>query len=276
MSNSRQSTAHSSQSRPEYRGRTRLGVNCGLSTVNRGVGGWHADGGTRHARRIALVAALACMLGAGGVVEAQYLAVFVDGRILPMTGARPVEDSRFHLDLPGGGYLEVPLSRIDRVIADEVEEKPRPIPPASCTTGFAAQPVDPRVPFAGEIVAAARAAGVHPLLVVAVVRAESDFRPWAVSRVGACGLMQLMPAVWLEQGVRDPYDPGANLRAGCRHLRALLDRFDDLPKALAAYNAGVATVERSGGIPPYRETREFVRQVLAEFCPSRAPAGGAH
>ncbi len=85
-------------------------------------------------------------------------------------------------------------------------------------------------------------------------------------------MMQLMPSVWLEQRVADPYDPRANLRAGCRHLRALLDRFKEVPKALAAYNAGIATVERSGGIPPYRETREFVRRVLGEFCPAPASA----
>ena len=215
-----------------------------------------------------LVAAIVCVLGGRGEAGAQYLAVFVDGRILPIAGARPVDDARFRLDLPGGGYLEVPLSRIDRVIADEVEEKPRPIPPAPCRTGYEERVVDPRTPFAGEVGAAAKAAGVNPLLVVAVVRAESDFKPWAVSRVGACGLMQLMPSVWLDQGLADPYDPAGNLRAGCRHLRALLDRFKDLGMALAAYNAGVATVEKSGGIPPYRETRAFVRQVLAEFCPT--------
>ncbi len=220
-------------------------------------------------------AALALLaLAAARPAGAQYLAVFVDGRILKIAGARPVDAARFRLDLPGGGYLEVPLSRIDRVIADEVEEAPKPIPPAACDTGFTGQGADPRVPFAAEITAAAKAAGVHPLLVAAVVRAESDFRPWAVSRVGACGLMQLMPSVWLDQGVADPYDPGANLRAGCRHLRSLLDRFKDLATALAAYNAGVAIVEKDGGIPPYRETREFVRKVLAEFCPGpKSPEG---
>jgi len=222
-----------------------------------------------------LVAAL-CVVGGRGAAEAQFLAVFVDGRILPIAGARAVDATTFRLDLPGGGYLEVPLSRVDRVIADEVEEKPRPIPRAVCGTAFVAQALDPRLPFAGEIGAAAKAAGVHPLLVAAVVRAESGFRPWAVSRVGACGLMQLMPSVWLAEGVADPYDPAANLGAGCRHLRALLDRFNDLATALAAYNAGVATVEKCGGIPPYRETREFVRAVLAEFCPPAGHRGGDH
>jgi hypothetical protein len=214
-----------------------------------------------------LIAALLCVLEGRGVAEGQYLAVFVDGRILAVTGARVTTSSRFHLDLPGGGSLEVPLSRIDRVIGDDVERKPELIPPAVCRTDYVEQALGPGVPFAREIGEAAKAAKLHPLLVLAVVRAESDFRPWAVSRVGACGLMQLMPSVWMEQGLTDPYQPGANLRAGCRHLRALLDRFKDVPMALAAYNAGIATVEKSGGIPPYRETREFVRRVLGDFCP---------
>jgi len=224
-----------------------------------------------------LIAALLCVMGGRGVAEAQYLAVFVDGRILAVTGARVIDSSRFHLDLPGGGSLEVPLARIDRVIADEVEPKPEPMPPAVCRAEYVEQALGPGVPFAREIVNAAKAAKLHPLLVLAVVRAESDFKPWAVSRVGACGLMQLMPSVWIEQGLTDPYEPGANLRAGCRHLRALLDRFKDVPTALAAYNAGVATVEKSGGMPPYRETREFVRRVLGQFCPAPTPdsKGGA-
>ena len=85
--------------------------------------------------------------------------------------------------------------------------------------------------------------------------------------------MQLMPSVWLEQGVASPYEPAANLRAGCHHLRALLDRFGDLTLALAAYNAGIATVVKAGGVPPYRETRDFVRRVLGRFCPGTPRAG---
>ncbi|MBZ5587855.1 MAG: lytic transglycosylase domain-containing protein [Acidobacteriia bacterium] len=219
---------------------------------------------------------LVFLAAGGGVAEGQYLAVFVDGRILAVTGARAIDGSRFHLDLPGGGSLEVPLARIDRVIADDVEPEPEPIPPAVCGPDWVDQALGPGVPFARELGQAARAARLHPLLVVAVVKAESDFKPWAVSKVGACGLMQLMPSVWLEQGLTDPFEPGANLRAGCRHLRALLDQFKDVPTALAAYNAGVATVQKSGGIPPYRETREFVRRVLGRFCPvsgSKAEGG---
>jgi hypothetical protein len=202
----------------------------------------------------------------------QYLAVFVDGRILPVVGARVMGQSQIRLELKGGGSLEVPLSRLDRVIEDEVEATPEAIPPPSCHPEFESQVLPAGTPFAKEILSASRAADLHPRLVAAVVEAESTFNPFAVSRVGAGGLMQLMPSVWLPEGVANPYDPKTNLRLGCRHLKGLLQRFGDLTLALAAYNAGVATVERSGGMPPYRETRDFVRRVLARFCPGTSAA----
>lgn len=218
---------------------------------------------------LAVTATLLCAAAGQGVGEAQYLAVFVDGRILPVTTTRVVDGTRIRLELRGGGSLEVPLSRLDRVIQDAVEAAPEPIREPSCRPGFEEKPLAAATPFANEILAASRAADLHPRLVAAVIEAESAFNPYAVSRVGAGGLMQLMPSVWLPQGVRNPYDPKTNLRLGCGHLKALLDRFGDLSLALAAYNAGVATVERSGGVPPYRETREYVRRVLTRFCPSQ-------
>ena len=230
----------------------------------------------KNGRRLVLplTTALLLTLAAQGVGEAQYLAVFVDGRILPVTGARVLSGMRIRLDLPEGAYLEVPLRRLDRVIEDRVEPEPRPIPKPSCGPQFSPHPLPEGTPFAAEITGAAKASNLDPRLVAAVVASESAFKPYAVSRVGAGGLMQLMPSVWLAEGVQNPYDPKTNLQLGCRHLRGLLDRFGSLPLALAAYNAGIATVEKSGGVPPYRETRDFVRRVLDRFCPERGASGG--
>jgi len=103
-------------------------------------------------------------------------------------------------------------------------------------------------------------------LITAVISVESNFDHAAVSRKGARGLMQLMPQTSALMGVRDPHDPDENIDAGASHLRAMLDTFNnDLPLALAAYNAGEQHVIRYKGIPPYPETRRFVARVLRKM-----------
>lgn len=110
---------------------------------------------------------------------------------------------------------------------------------------------------------AARRYGLDPGLLWAVARAESGLNPAAVSPAGAVGLMQLMPSTARALGVSDPFDPVQNVDAGARYLRQQLERFGDIRLALAAYNAGPGAVQRYGGIPPYRETRQYVERVLA-------------
>ena len=119
--------------------------------------------------------------------------------------------------------------------------------------------------YDGLIVVTAHQLDVQPALIKAVIAAESNFDPGAVSHKGAQGLMQLMPMTAAAMGVADPFHPVDNVRGGTRYLREMIDRYGDLERALAAYNAGPHAVDRYGGIPPYRETKDYVRRVLAYY-----------
>ena len=120
----------------------------------------------------------------------------------------------------------------------------------------------------------AAARGVSPDLVRAVIQAESGFNPHAISRKGAMGLMQLMPATARELGVANPFHPEDNIRGGVTYLAQLLARYgQNVELALAAYNAGPASVERFGNVvPPYRETRDYVKKITAKARTSEVPA----
>ena len=112
---------------------------------------------------------------------------------------------------------------------------------------------------------------VDPDLIYAVIRQESNFDPFAVSHKGALGLMQLMPDTAARFGVKDIFDPAENVDGGVRLLRYLLDRYEgDRIRALAAYNAGEAAVERYDGVPPYRETLDYVDRVSRSYVASKA------
>jgi soluble lytic murein transglycosylase-like protein len=132
----------------------------------------------------------------------------------------------------------------------------------------------PPGPFGALIYEVAARYSLNPDLVAAVVRVESAFNPRALSRKGACGLMQLLPETARRFGLRrkELFDPAKNLDAGARYLRWLADRFgQDAVRVLAAYNAGEGAVERYGGVPPFKETRNYVDRIFSLLGLSSAP-----
>jgi hypothetical protein len=187
------------------------------------------------------------------------------GGTLSVKGHRYDGDS-IVLSLRKGGEVTCDRSLIDKIVPDEVPDV-EPAPAQGTTSGETPQPprlLEAATPF-GEIIAAvSQAHGVDPLLVSALIKVESGYRPKARSRKGAMGLMQLMPSTAREYKVRNPFDPRANIEGGIKHLKSLIDRFDGgLDLALAAYNAGEGAVKRFNGIPPYRETRNYVSRILS-------------
>jgi hypothetical protein len=189
------------------------------------------------------------------------------GKTLSVKSHR-VEGESIILTMRNGGEVTCDKSIIEKIVGDEVpyEEPKVEQPPLTATTEAA--PADPALlqatPY-GEIIAAmSQAHGVDPLLVRALIQVESNYRPHAKSNKGAMGLMQLMPSTARLYKVHNPYDPTANIGAGVKHLKGLIDRMDGaIDMALAAYNAGEGAVKKFKGIPPYRETRNYVSRILS-------------
>jgi len=205
-------------------------------------------------RHAALLAILLTALGTSARAE---IAVLSSGLTLKLEGHR-AEDGLVVLSLRGGGEMGVPPEVVRGFVPDEVIEEVTLPPGGGNLRELAA--------------AAARRHGLEPGLVMAVVSVESGFRPRAVSPKGAQGLMQLMPMTAQALGVEDAFDPAQNLDGGARHLGELLTVYGgDLTRALAAYNAGEGAVLRHGGVPPYRETRAYVRKVLERYQGKKKP-----
>lgn len=208
-------------------------------------------------RWILTLALLAAAAGARAEI-----ALLANGQTFKVDGHR-VEGELVWLTLRGGGQVALPAGHVRGYVPDEVLEE---LELAAAKAAVSATPDAAEIRrLAAE---AARRHGLDPDLVMAVAAVESGFRPAAVSPKGARGVMQLMPGTARDLGVADPLDPAANVDGGTRYLRDLLARFDgDLPKALAAYNAGPGAVTRHQGVPPYKETRDYVRKVLRRYRP---------
>jgi soluble lytic murein transglycosylase-like protein len=175
---------------------------------------------------------------------------------------REVAGENVRLFVSESSYTELPASQIVGYEADltpiSVPEKPATPPPVS---------LEQHVARAGET------NGVDADFIRSVIQAESGANPKAVSRKGAQGLMQLMPATATKLGVKDSFDPAQNVNAGAQFLRELLERYHgDAAKALAAYNAGPLRVQQYGGVPPYQETRQYVARVIRDYNRRKAAA----
>jgi soluble lytic murein transglycosylase-like protein len=206
------------------------------------------------------------------------IVVFKNGRTMSVKSCLIGADSAT-LVLRGGGEVTFPSAVVERVDPDEVPypepvSEAAPVAPAALVAPVApvalVAPAAPAIlsdavlaarPFANLISTVAAANNIDARLVHAVIEQESNYQPRARSKMGAWGLMLLRPDTARQYGVRNSYDPKANLEAGVRYLKDLMSRLD-LPMALAAYNAGEATIKRYGGLPPFPETQAYVRNIL--------------
>lgn len=227
-----------------------------------------------------LATALAASLGLSAPAGAA-LVVFDDGRHLHVAAFELVDDGeRIVLTLDAGARMTIPFERVDRIVDDELDRTPPaaagaeplgavgpPAPRPSVRVADAALPGE--TPFRAQILEAARRHRIDPAFVAAVVKAESNFAPRAVSRKGARGLMQLMPATARRLGVKRVFDPRENLQGGAAYLSELAERYgaEEVDLILAAYNAGEGAVAEHGGVPPFRETRAYVARVKSVWKP---------
>ena len=221
-------------------------------------------------RRFPLPGLLIACLSFAPVAAGEWI-TFEDGRVLRVqTISQPARaDGHLKLELESGGALLVPASSIrERVYSPDPPSEPVAVPAVDdgAWKSNAGEYADLIERVAAEV-------GLEPALLAAVGHVESRFDAYAVSHAGACGILQLMPETAQRFDVRNVFDPEQNVAGGARYLRWLIDRFDgDLERALAGYNAGEGAVDRYGGIPPYRETRRYVKDVLAQFRLGRTRA----
>ena len=185
-----------------------------------------------------------------------YVAALRNGFSMRFDHRRMVEDtSRLYTTADENNYIDVPTAEIT-----SLAQEPLPPPPAAAAPSAAA------VDMKSVVATASDKHMIDADLIDSVIRAESGFNPKAVSPKGARGLMQLMPGTAAKLGVQDSFDAQSNVDGGTRYLRQLLARYNgDLAKALAAYNAGPQRVEQYHGVPPYRETRAYVSDVIRDF-----------
>jgi Transglycosylase SLT domain len=188
--------------------------------------------------------------------------------------------TRLYLSSSSSGYIEIPTAQIDHFEAEDPVPAPSqpqnsgpentapPVPPLAST-----QPAVQSKPVAVDrasldlmVNGAGQRHQIDPDFINSVIRAESGFNNRAISKKGAQGLMQLMPQTASQLGVSNAFDPKANVDGGTKYLRELLEKYNyDVPKALAAYNAGAKRVDQYHGVPPYFETQTYVAKIIRDY-----------
>lgn len=212
---------------------------------------------TRPSPLAGVLCAATVLLCCAGTARADY-AVLRSGMRLHVTGYE-LNGDRVRLIVQGGS-VEIAASELITVEPEEVFPAP---PPAN---------VDFGVRYAALIHAASLKHGVDEKLIAEVIAAESNFDAKAVSRKRALGLMQLLQTTAARYSVTNVFDPAQNIDAGTHYLKDLLDRYrGNVTYALAAYNAGPEMVDRYGGVPPFAETRNYVKQITSKLA-SQSPA----
>lgn len=203
-----------------------------------------------------ILLAAAGLLVAAPAAHADW-AVLRNGRRLYITGYER-RGQNFVLQLPGG-ETTLPAKAVVRFETEEVFPKAVAVRKA------------PHGPYGALVAKAAKKNGLNRQLLTSVIRAESNFHPHAVSSKGALGLMQLMPETARQLAVSNPLNPEQNVQAGARYLKELLGKFGNVNLALAAYNAGPGAVRHYHGVPPFRETREYIKRVRRDMKKTVAP-----
>jgi len=217
-------------------------------------------------KTVRLAVAACVFVAAGSSVASAEIVFMTSGSTVSVKKHTKIGETVI-LTLRSGGEVTLENSLIEKIVPDEVDH-PEPSPAAPQQARVQVEPVAKPGPglrdtaYAQLIAAAAETHGVNPILVQALIQVESNYKPRARSLKGAMGLMQIMPATAREYRVRNAYDPAANITAGVKKLKGLLDKFSSTALALAAYNAGEGAVAKFNGIPPYRETQNYVSRIL--------------
>ena len=218
------------------------------------------------------------LIASGAFSSAADLAILRNGNSIRHERRQVVGAvTRLYLSDSASGYIEIPTDQIERFEVDKTLPSPSPIPEQfksaqpSLTVG--SQPIDTRAQriidrqsLDAMVNGASQRHQIDPDFINSVIRAESGFNNRAVSKKGAQGLMQLMPQTASQLGVANSFDPNANVEGGTKYLRELLEKYNyDVPKALAAYNAGSRRVDQYHGVPPYFETQTYVAKIIRDY-----------